>query len=227
MRKRIAVARYEENTSWLEPAASLGVDVVIYDKSDRSITDPKESRAISHSHIMLPNIGREAHTYLHHIVNNYHSLYDIEIFTQGNVSDHVLDFWSKVMESEQHPYLDFPHTEKITCLNEASYERANNENPRHDSWDRGSGAYVFFADPNHLKLYTMANGQLPDIDTCYRKFRCHAVFSVTREAIQRIPLSTYQKMLEIFTEQDARTASNWAYEFEYSWKLIFAGPFGA
>ena len=36
----------------------------------------------------MPNIGREAHTYLYHIVNNYHNLAEVTLFTQALVSDH-------------------------------------------------------------------------------------------------------------------------------------------
>jgi len=222
MRKRIAVARYNEDISWLKPASSLGVSVTVYDKSDISITDSHESRIVTPNHIMLPNIGREAHTYIKHIVDNYDSLYDIEIFTQGRVSDHVHDFWRMVQESENHQYLDFPHTEKITCLNEASYLKANSENPRSDSWDRGSGAYVFVASNRNVELYEMVYGHVPETDNAYMKFSCHAVFSVSKETILKIPLETYQRMLDLFLK-DPQQAHYWAYEFEYCWKLIFDG----
>ena len=35
--------------------------------------------------INLPNIGREAHTYLYHIINNYDNLADINVFLPGSV----------------------------------------------------------------------------------------------------------------------------------------------
>lgn len=38
--------------------------------------------------IELPNIGREAHTYLYHIVSNYYNLTDWTFFLQGNPFDH-------------------------------------------------------------------------------------------------------------------------------------------
>lgn len=224
MRKRIAVARYNEDIGWLEPASSLGVSVTVYDKSDISITCPNGYRIVTPNHIMLPNIGREAHTYIKHIVDNYDSLYDIEIFTQGRVSDHVQDFWGMVRESENHQYLDFPHTEKIICLNEASYLKTNTENPRPDSWDRGSGAYVFAASDRSIELYEMVYGSVKETDNAHTKFSCHAVFSISKEMILRIPLETYQRMLDLFLK-DPKQAHYWAYEFEYSWKLIFNGPF--
>ena len=34
--------------------------------------------------VKLPNVGREGHTYLHHIVNEYNNLADRTLFLQGN-----------------------------------------------------------------------------------------------------------------------------------------------
>jgi len=65
------IAKYKEDASWvtiLEPHK-----ITIYDKSNGTI----------------PNIGRETHTYLHHIVNNYDNLADVTVFLQGNPFDHT------------------------------------------------------------------------------------------------------------------------------------------
>lgn len=37
----------------------------------------------------LPNVGREGHAYLFHIINNYHNLADITFFLQGRIEDHT------------------------------------------------------------------------------------------------------------------------------------------
>jgi hypothetical protein len=42
--------------------------------------------------IVLPNVGREAHTYLHHLVERYDDLAEWSLFTQGFPFDHVPDF---------------------------------------------------------------------------------------------------------------------------------------
>lgn len=70
----IVVAKYNENINWLNRYMHL---VTIYDKSDNPIEN---------SHI-LPNIGRETHTYLYHIINNWNNLADNTLFTQGSFSE--------------------------------------------------------------------------------------------------------------------------------------------
>jgi len=73
MNRLIVIAKFKEDVSWVK---DLTVDFVCYNKLNGS----------------LPNVGREAHTYLHHIVQNYNILYDEMIFTQGNPFDHCDSF---------------------------------------------------------------------------------------------------------------------------------------
>jgi len=66
MKTEIVVARYNENLSWLK---KLPKDIIItvYNKGNDDINIPS---------IKLPNIGRESHTYLYHIIKNYNNLAD-------------------------------------------------------------------------------------------------------------------------------------------------------
>ena len=73
----IVVARYQENIDWLNPVLQ---HCIILNKGD-----PLNISAIQHP---LPNVGREAHSYLWYIIKYYDSLPDICIFTQGNIRDH-------------------------------------------------------------------------------------------------------------------------------------------
>ena len=77
----LVIAHYNEDLSWLEDFASL--PRTIYTKSG---TGPNR----------LPNVGREAHTYLHHIIENYDKLAEITVFLQGNPCDHVPDLFEKI-----------------------------------------------------------------------------------------------------------------------------------
>lgn len=75
----IVVSRYNEDISWLERIYNYRT--FIYNKGghlDNTIT--------------LPNVGREAHTYLHHIVHNYENLGEWVFFVQGHPFDHVKNY---------------------------------------------------------------------------------------------------------------------------------------
>lgn len=75
----IVVARYNEDTSWLPQSDPY---VKIYNKGQ------VHALGQTHEYLSLPNIGRESHTYLTYIVENYDSLPDIVFFTQGSL-DHT------------------------------------------------------------------------------------------------------------------------------------------
>lgn len=68
----LVVAKFKENIDWV---FGTGLPFTIYNK------DPE---CFNQQFTTLPNIGREAHTYLHYIVTNYDSLPDYVFFSEGN-----------------------------------------------------------------------------------------------------------------------------------------------
>jgi hypothetical protein len=65
----VVIAKYKENVSWVK---DLQCAYKIYDK-DKDI----------------PNVGREAETYLRYIIENYDNLPDHVVFLQGHPFDHL------------------------------------------------------------------------------------------------------------------------------------------
>lgn len=72
----VIIARYREDVAW---AATLGYDYVVYDKGGDFDGEARQ----------LENVGREAHTYLTHIVREYDSLAPVNVFVQGSPFDHL------------------------------------------------------------------------------------------------------------------------------------------
>ena len=84
MKMQIVVARYNENIDHLEFFNDI---TVIYNKGDDTINP------IFKNIIKLINVGREEHTYLYHIINNYDNLAERTFFMQGKTDDHkMLEF---------------------------------------------------------------------------------------------------------------------------------------
>lgn len=81
---QIVVARYNEDIKWLIPFKLV---TIIYNKGDDKDIN------LNFNTIKLKNVGRESHTYLYHIINNYDNLKDRTIFIQGKINDHkILNF---------------------------------------------------------------------------------------------------------------------------------------
>lgn len=70
----VVIAKYKEDVSWVDGFKHS--KIFIYDKSGED-----------NGYINLPNVGREAHTYLYHIINNYDNLSEYVCFLQGNPYD--------------------------------------------------------------------------------------------------------------------------------------------
>lgn len=81
-RTELVVARYAEPLNWLRNVPDA-IRKTVYDKHP---TDPYPGA------IRLPNVGREAHTYLTHLVARYDSLAEYTVFCQGKPFDHAYDF---------------------------------------------------------------------------------------------------------------------------------------
>ena len=79
----IVIARYNEDLSWLENEFT-NEKITIYNKGKDDIKVPPH---LNYKIIKLPNLGRESHTYLYHIINNYDNLAARTLFLQGDPYD--------------------------------------------------------------------------------------------------------------------------------------------
>jgi len=92
-RRTIVVAHYNEDLSWLTEVIDIpGTSIFVYSKAAADKLPVLPDSANIHFQ-RLPNVGREAHTYLHHIITHYESIASEDmasdlLFTQGNPFDH-------------------------------------------------------------------------------------------------------------------------------------------
>jgi len=90
----VVVSRYNENIDWTRRIENAVV--TIYNKGgDISGFDT----------IQLPNVGREGHTYYHHIVSRYDNLAEYTAFLQGNPFDHSPHLMQNIGSRETFTYL--------------------------------------------------------------------------------------------------------------------------
>ena len=87
MKIEIVIARYNEDLTWLKKIPKT-IKITIYNKG----LDDIKIAGVKYDIIKLPNIGRESHTYLYHIINNYDNLAHKTIFCQGDSIFHSPGF---------------------------------------------------------------------------------------------------------------------------------------
>jgi hypothetical protein len=79
MKKELVVARFNESLDWLK---GMPWPSRVYDKSAGD----------------LPNIGFEAHTFLHHFAGHYDELAEVTVCLQGNPDPHCRNLQQAIME---------------------------------------------------------------------------------------------------------------------------------
>lgn len=87
----VVVARSWENVDWLNECKR---PFIVYNKGINDLQFPSEA---------LQNHGRDCHTYLYYIVNNYNNLRDYTFFVQGDPFEKCQGFMSILNQDHWHP----------------------------------------------------------------------------------------------------------------------------
>jgi hypothetical protein len=197
---QLVIARYNEDISW-----SNGYPRLIFNKGER-IEGLSENEQI-----MLPNVGREAHTYLTYIVSNYENLPECVLFCQGRIDDHL---GSCSVESYVNPDYDF-------IANRFCYIK---------EWDATSGRLKHYG----TWLEMLNQGKLKASPLTYVEwfekvlhmplgeatfYSPGAIFCVASRNIRKRHVGFYRKLLAHLTHHSNPEEAHY---LERSWFYIFA-----
>jgi hypothetical protein len=199
----LVVARYNEDISWTREFDKK----IIYNKGDFS-TIPDDLKPFV---VNLPNVGREAHTYLHHIVTHYDNLDNLTIFTQGRFTDHFI--------------YNLDHFKSLV-LNNTEYSRNFfdsrywGENSRHfnfnlDDWGTDLGKKT---SENLGQWYERVfEEEFPTSPLVYMA----AIFSVSKDYIRNRSKEFYIKLIDEVSYHNAPVEAHF---MERSWIQVFKIP---
>ena len=179
----IVIAHYNEDLSWLKDELK---SATIYSKGG-----DKNSPSVP-CHV-LPNIGREGHTYLHHIVANYDTLADVTIFLQGHIDDHISislkDIKKRSLATKPGRVTTFPFRELELFDHWDGIPWDN-----YPSWKKWTSMKSVKAakTPREYWQQFFPNTPVPD---CVG-FQPGALFAVHKDTIRRHTHETYKDMLQ-------------------------------
>ena len=201
------IARFGEDLSWVN---ELQCHATIYNKGDSYVDGA----------ILLPNIGRESHTYFTHIVENYSDLPDFLVFLQGS------------------PFFHMEEGADCTTLNSIIAESiARNVPFKGFAWFRmvcdRLGRPHQLGDPVNKGKWLGWGKDIPVGEVYERLFERESpekfiasaatgLFMVRRDRILTRPLSFYKRALSLI-ESDPYDAENTGHAFERLWQVIFNG----
>jgi hypothetical protein len=218
----LVVARYREDLNWLRRVPPA-IGLTVYNKSEQAatnVTDTDHAQAgltslladsqrkrlpASSVAVSLPNVGREAHTYLHHLVTHYDDLPDYIIFCQGKPFDHAFDFHASLRTFATDPAQigPFRWLGHIIDTDDAQGQTLFRD------WSKNEDGRPLDMRGFHRQLF---DNEGPAQYT----FVLGAQFAVSRAVILSRPLAFYQRALSI-----SETFPDAAHCFERSWDRVF------
>jgi hypothetical protein len=196
----VVIAAFNEDLSWIK---EIKHPIYLYYKSNNY------KKIISNEIIQyLPNIGRESHTYIHHIVANYNRLADVTVFCQGNPFEHCPYFIESVNSDNIYQMNEYNRKikRKIYSFDSGFCPLAN--------WFWIKPAKVSPNDPLALIAIQEFLPQCQMLKNFLGLWG--AMFAVTKEKIQSYPKKTYKKILELHKEHFLMP-----YAMENIWMHIF------
>jgi hypothetical protein len=178
----IVISRYNEDLSWIE---EYDFNFIIFNKGNN--IEGVEN-------IKLPNVGREAHTYLYYIINNYNNLPEYVCFLQGNPFDHSPNLIRNIIQFND-TVCEFEFLSENICNCDV------NGYPSHPGLPISK-----FCDYCNIKTGPIL------------KFGAGAQFVVSRNKILKRDINFYKK---IITTVDSDIRPTGAYIMERLWGEIF------
>lgn len=206
MRQQIVIARYNEDIGWAE-----GLPAVVYNKGGSLDLRPGVQLDIR----PLANVGREAHTYLHHIVHYWDDMADTTLFAQGRTNDH------------------FPPGVEVASFFDPTHEVVVPRLVNLREWDERGRIIYWGACKERIDSGRLYQSRYSLTDW-FREFigvdpaaagslvyTPGAIFSVTRDALRRRPRSFYERLLcTVAHHVDPEEA----YYLERAWLYMFSQP---
>ncbi|XP_038053552.1 uncharacterized protein LOC119726001 [Patiria miniata] len=200
----IVISQYNENLNWMKPTADHSH---VYHKGK-----DKGPPFDVYKWEKLPNVGREAHTYLHHIVHNYDKLANITVFLQGTGPgrEHSQSCFPTAIEfvqqAKKHKYC------KIT----QRYKNGNWGRIRHfGKWLKSlQNGQMRRANLTLGEFYTALFGTKPPdlVPVCFT-----GCISASRENLRRFPVSFYEKAISFVNDHSNPEEAHY---FERLWATI-------
>ena len=170
----LIVARYNEDLAWLKRVPKA-FHITIYDKSGGSSAG-----------IPLKNVGREAHTYLHHLNERYDSLADVTAFVQGHPFDHAPDLHARLraLVEGRETVADFHWLGFLADTDDSRGRRL------FVPWSKNPERHELALDEFHQQIFD-------DPGPPSYRFFVGAQFAVTRAAARGRPREFYRKAAEL------------------------------
>jgi len=212
--QEIIISRYNEDLSWIDESPFNRHPIIIYNKGDEINIKNKKIKKI----VNLPNVGRETHTFLYHIIENYDNLSEVTIFLMGSVKlPNKYQRSIKMIETVEktnNTYLscvenDIGEIKKASNFTIDNYQ-SSNENNREKSNSK--------VEPSNIRPFGKWFNAVFTDNEKNECFVYNSILSVSKKNILQKPKSYYKKLLNQVNTSENPEAGHY---IERSWYAIF------
>ena len=206
----LVIARFEEDLLWIRRVPP-SLRITIYNKGGSPALPSDFPKRMGVTATSLANVGREAETYLRHLVGRYDSLAPLTVFCQGHPFDHAPDFHASLQELAS----GMAGANSLTPFTWYGFL---------DETDDPHGRRLFVPwskNPERRELSTgvLYEALFGEATPTLFHFRGGAQFAASRDAIWRRPLDFYELALEL-----CASISLAAHSYERIWDRLFGDP---
>lgn len=203
----IVIAQYNENISWIHNLDKNNIqNIYLYTKNSNNI-NPVNHKTIPIHRTYLPNVGRESHTYLYHIINHYTNLDDFIFFVQGSNETLSLDDINRINQWQK----EIPEVTRTDNFSHVDSIGLNNQH-KLSVW---AGNMLQDSGLNFFEWYA----KFIDNEPLVKPYRIYwqANFGIKKEKILMRPLEYYQTLYDQLLSYNPECG----HFMERSWFYIF------
>jgi hypothetical protein len=214
--KDLVIARYNESLEWLEEIdLNIFRRIFIYNKGS-DLPEIPFLKNYNYEVIQLPNVGRESHTYLYHIVYNYDNLSNVTIFLHGSSYSNNYK-WNKVIETinttitiNKSVFTASP--EDLSSLYNFKLDEYSSSNK--ENYEKNNESKLLVCPERPFGVWYQKNFENISISAaCYT-----AIFGVSKEDIHHRSLDSYKHLIKYV---DHHSNPEVGHYFERSWLAVF------
>lgn len=207
----IVVSRYNEDLQWLKNK-KFRYPTTIYNKgNNENFYKPKGCKVVK-----LQNIGRESHSYLYHIINNYNNLPHLTIFLPGSADDKRKKEWvNKVIKSlEKNIATTFPAEEQGDVKQKFYNFELDNWQSTHESNIKVNTEKKLF--PSFIRPFGKWYEANFDKNVNYSGYG--GIFAVSDNHIKQYDKQYYEKLIK---QLEVSSNPEVGHYFERAWVAVF------
>jgi hypothetical protein len=211
----IVVSRFNEDLKWTLESPFNAFQYIVYNKGDNEDFEKTHVKKI----INLNNVGRNDHTYLYHIVQNYDNLNDIIIFFPGSVDmeykkGKAIDLLNYIKEYKRALFVCPVHVKPNILTEFCDFSMVHWSASYNKNFIKNQESYLYPANTRPFGKWFLEN--FGDIEVTF--YQHHGLLSVDKRDIMQYDKDRYVKLMD---QLEVSSNPEVGHYIERSWAAIF------